>query len=98
MVKNTTLPKSTLSKKHNAINYHTVREAVAAGIMRVAKEPTETILADLFTMPLPRIRRNNLLANIVWGSYFHEEWLEDTRKRKATALEDAPNAEDDYEE
>ena len=36
VVKNTSLPESVLSKKHNAINYHAVREAVAAGIMRVA--------------------------------------------------------------
>ena len=39
VVKNTSLPESTLSKKHNAINYHAVREACAAGIVRVAKEP-----------------------------------------------------------
>ena len=38
VVKNTSLPESVLSKKHNAINYHAVQEAVAAGIMRVAKE------------------------------------------------------------
>ena len=93
VVKNTSLPESTLSKKHNAINYHTVREAVAAGIMRVAKEPTETNLADLFTKPLSRLRRNSLLANIVWGPYFHSEWIEGGRKRKASALED--NAPDD---
>jgi hypothetical protein len=33
--------------KHNAINYHAVREAVAAGILRVGKEDGETNLADL---------------------------------------------------
>lgn len=33
---------STLAKKHNTINYHTICEAVAAGIIRVAKDPTET--------------------------------------------------------
>ena len=36
VVKNTTLPSSTLKKKHNAIAYHKVREAVAAGIIKVA--------------------------------------------------------------
>jgi hypothetical protein len=37
-------------KKHNAINYHDVmREAVAAGILRVGKEDGETNLADLLT-------------------------------------------------
>jgi hypothetical protein len=36
-------------KKHNAINYHAVREVVAAGILRVGKEDGETNLADLLT-------------------------------------------------
>jgi hypothetical protein len=35
-------------KKHNAINYHVVREAVVAGILRVGKEDGETNLVDLF--------------------------------------------------
>ena len=33
VVKNPSVPESTLMKKHNAINYHAVREAVAAGIL-----------------------------------------------------------------
>ena len=37
-VKNSSIPESVLSKKHNAINYYAVRKAVAAGIMRVGKE------------------------------------------------------------
>ena len=83
VVKNTSLPNSTLSKKHNAINYHTVREAVAAGIMRVTKEPTETNLADLLTKVLSKQRRNLLLSNIVWSSHFQEEWdITGGRKRK----------------
>ncbi len=28
------IPESTMMKKHNAINYHAVREAVAAGIFK----------------------------------------------------------------
>ena len=39
VVKNLTKPESTLKKKHNAIAYHRgVREAQAAGIVRIAKE------------------------------------------------------------
>jgi hypothetical protein len=49
VVKNTSMPESTLTKKHNAINYHVVREAVAAGILRVGKEDGEMNLADLLT-------------------------------------------------
>ncbi|KAI2500927.1 hypothetical protein MHU86_13534 [Fragilaria crotonensis] len=39
--KNSTKPESTLKKKHNAIAYHRVREAQAAGIVRIAKEDGE---------------------------------------------------------
>jgi hypothetical protein len=49
VVKNTSTPESMLMKKHNAINYHAVREAVAVGILRVGKEDVETNLADLLT-------------------------------------------------
>jgi hypothetical protein len=45
VVKNTSIPESTLMNKHNAINYHIVREAVAMGMIRVGKEDTETNLA-----------------------------------------------------
>ena len=48
--KNTSMPESTLKKKHHAIAYHRCREAVlAAGTIRVAKEGTKTNLSDLFT-------------------------------------------------
>ena len=46
VVKNTSLPESTLSKKHNAVNYHAVCEAVAMGIIKVGKEDSHTNLAD----------------------------------------------------
>ena len=35
---NVSKPESTLQKKHNAINYHAVCEAAAAGILGVEKE------------------------------------------------------------
>ena len=38
MVKNTSFPQSKLGKKHNAVNYHVIREAAAAGILSVGKE------------------------------------------------------------
>jgi hypothetical protein len=49
IVKNVSIQESTLMKKHNAIYYHAVREAVAARILRVGKEDGETNLADLLT-------------------------------------------------
>ena len=52
IVKNISIPESTLMKKHNAINYHAVQEAVAAGILQVGKEDSEMNLADLLTKVL----------------------------------------------
>ena len=49
VVKNVSLPESTLSKKHNAINFHIIRESVAAKIIRVGKEDTLTNISDVFT-------------------------------------------------
>ena len=53
-----------LTKKHNAICFHAVREACAAGWIRVGWEPTETNLADLFTKQLDTEKRKRLLRFI----------------------------------
>ena len=66
MFKNTSIPKSTLKKKHNSICYHRCREAVAARVMRVAKEGTLTNLADLFTKPLMQSIREGLLDRFTY--------------------------------
>jgi hypothetical protein len=67
VVKNVTIPESVLSKKHNAINYHAVREAVAANILRVAKESSVTNVADLLTKPLTEERRSQLLKAVLYN-------------------------------
>lgn len=66
VVKNVSIPESTLAKKHNAINYHVVREAVAAGILRVGKEDGQTNLADLLTKVLPSQRRWDICWHLMW--------------------------------
>ena len=66
MVKNTSVPESTLSKKHNSVNYHVVREAAAADILRVGKEDTQTNLADALSKILPYSRKQFLLGHILW--------------------------------
>jgi hypothetical protein len=67
VVKNSSIPESVLTKKHNAINYHAVREAAAAGILEVIKEDTQTNLADLFTKVLHADRRRELLGSILYN-------------------------------
>lgn len=67
VVKNVSIPESVITKKHNAVNYHAVREAVAAHIMLVVKEDGATNLADLFTKCLAAPRRKELLACILYN-------------------------------
>ena len=73
VVKNTSIPESTLSKRHNAINYHVIRESVAAGIMRVGKEDGDSNLADAFTKILPFPRRQFLFSRMLWSSSLGNE-------------------------
>ena len=58
VVRNSTIPESTLGKKHISICYHMVREAIDAAIGRVSKEHGETNLDDILTklVPGPRLR------------------------------------------
>ena len=64
--KNTSVPESTLKKKHHSIAYHRCREAVAAKTIRVAKQGTEKNLADLFTKVLTVARRTFLLERFTY--------------------------------
>ena len=48
-VTNSSVPTSVLNKRHNAMCYHRVREAQAAGIIRVGWVEGKENVADLFT-------------------------------------------------
>ena len=64
--KNTTAPESCLKKKRNSIAYHYIREQVAAGTIRVAKEHTDTNIADLFTKLLPGPKMHQLVSRVLY--------------------------------
>ena len=66
VIKNASIPDSTLKKKHTSICYHQSREAVAVGTVWIAKEGTTTKLSDLFTKPLPEPRRTFLLDRFTY--------------------------------
>ncbi len=51
-VLNTTIPSSALKKKHQACNYHKVRESIAAGFIRYGHIRSEEIVDDLLTKSL----------------------------------------------
>ena len=63
---NTVIPESTLRKKHHSIAYHRCREAVAAKVIRVAKQGTAKNLADLFTKIMTSARRRFLLERFTY--------------------------------
>jgi hypothetical protein len=63
---NCTIPESTIKKKHHSIAYHYNREAVASETVRIAKEDTQTNLADLFTKLLSEDRRNFLIDRFMY--------------------------------
>ena len=62
---NTSVPESTLKKKHHSINYNYVRESVAAGIVLIYKVDTGSNLADLFTKLLDQVTRKNVVQKIL---------------------------------
>ena len=64
--KNTSIPESTLKKKHHSIAYHRCREAVASKTIRIAKQGTEKNLADLFTKVLTVAKRAFLLERFTY--------------------------------
>eukprot|EP00957_Ditylum_brightwellii_P023761 1793121-Ditylum_brightwellii.AAC.1 len=65
VVKNTSIPQSTLLKKHNAINSHAVQETAAAGILYVRKEDGSTNRSDLLTKVVVGERRQELCWHIM---------------------------------
>ena len=63
--KNSTRPKSALKKKHNAVAHHRTREAIAAGIIRVAWEDGRFNLADVLTKLLAGPKLRDLVSCIL---------------------------------
>ena len=68
VILNATIEESKLKKKHVAIAYHMVREAVAAGIIQPVKLNGLENYADAFTKGLPHARFAYLVSGILFGS------------------------------
>ena len=66
VTKATRTPESTLSKKHNAVTWYRVREAVAVEMVRVTMEDTKTNLADLMTKTLSYVDRERLMDRFMY--------------------------------
>ncbi len=63
---NSTIPTSTLKKKHNSIAYHRVREVITSAILQITKVHTSENLADLLTKPLSGPQLKQLIQKILW--------------------------------
>ena len=61
VVLNTTIPSSTLKKKHLGCAYHRVREAIAGDIILYGHIPSEFNLADIGTKPLGFVQLHRLI-------------------------------------
>jgi hypothetical protein len=61
VVLNTTIPSSSLKKKHLACSYHRVREAIAGGFVLFGHINSERNLADIGTKPLMNIVFHRLI-------------------------------------
>ena len=71
VVLNTTVPSSVLKKKHLAVGYHRVREAIACGILRFAHIRSENNIADVLTKPLTNVKFHPLIQPILFRSPLH---------------------------
>jgi hypothetical protein len=66
VVLNTTIPSSAIKKKHQACNYHKIRESIAAGFIQFAHIRSETNMADILTKPLGNIVFDNLATKYLF--------------------------------
>ena len=61
VVLNTTIPSSSLKKKHLGCSYHRVREAIAGGFAVYGHIPSILSLADIGTKPLATLPFHQLI-------------------------------------
>jgi hypothetical protein len=66
VVINSSVPESTLKKKHVSICYHRVREACAMKMIRISYENTKTNLADCLTKNLPGPTLKGIISRFLY--------------------------------
>jgi hypothetical protein len=68
VIQNATIPEGTLKKKHVALSYHFVREAVSVGVISAFKVDGKDNFADVFTKPLERNGFMYHTCGLLWAS------------------------------
>ena len=71
VIQNATMPEGTLKKKHVALSYHFVREAVAVNVISAFKVAGKDNFADVFTKPLERDGFMHHTCGLLWASSTH---------------------------
>ena len=79
VVLSTTVPSSDLEKKHNAIAYHRIQKAIAAGIIQFVHINTEENCADILTKPLPVLAFHRLVKPLLFRNAIN--WMELKRRK-----------------
>ena len=74
VILNTSVPSSVLKKKHCAVNYHRVREAIACGIVKFVHIPSEKNLADCLTKPLAGNVQYRLIKPVLFANPGETLW------------------------
>ena len=77
VVLNTTIPSSALKKKHQACNYHKIRESIAAGFISYGHIPSTSNLADITTKPLARVLFEQLASQYLFRKLSSSEESEE---------------------
>lgn len=81
VVLNTTTPSSALKKKHCAIAYHRIREAIAAGIVSFAHIPSAENPADCLTKPLGNEKFHECVRPFLFRTPSNRSLLVHVRKK-----------------
>ena len=79
VIKNSTIPQSVLKKHHNALSYHHICEACAAGIMKFIHIPGTENVADVLTKFLPWSSLKELVGPILF-------WKGETIKKNSAGI------------
>ena len=73
VILNTSTPSSVLKKKHCSINFHKVREAMSARILRFSFVRSHENLSDVLTKPLGNVAFHRLVRPLLFRS---PQWQE----------------------
>jgi hypothetical protein len=98
VITQSTIPSSTLTKRHNALAYHRVRWAVAAGIIKFIKIDGKENIADVLTKFLPYCDAMPLLKPVLfWRGDASNAFVKaELKKEEASATSGAPEGSDKF--